>query len=172
MIDHLTTIVVVMAKMAGTTINCALGRAKLSALSSFCNLPIELSQRFSVLWEKCRKFSGGDTSEETPDPIPNSAVKLTSADDSVQSAKVGGCRELFSKRPSILMDRRSFFVHIKADNHPSGTWHFNDSALAASCRISHQVICRPGPLLLICSPQKEFGHTGNSLLTWIRGLLN
>ncbi len=39
------------------------------------------------------KFSGGYTDGATPDPIPNSAVKPVSADDSATNAKVGDCRE-------------------------------------------------------------------------------
>lgn len=49
---------------------------------------IELSiQRFG--------FPGGCSGGETPDPIPNSAVKPSSADDTAIGGKVGHCQDIF-----------------------------------------------------------------------------
>jgi hypothetical protein len=47
---------------------------------------------------------GGNGKWEPPDPIPNSEVKLLSADDSVGSphVKVGHCQALIQKPPSAF----------------------------------------------------------------------
>jgi hypothetical protein len=52
-----------------------------------------------------RTFSGGDSGGVTPDPIPNSAVKPSSADGTIESlyGRVGRCRILlFNESPNFI----------------------------------------------------------------------
>ena len=57
-----------------------------------------------------KKFSGGYCEEATPDPIPNSEVKLLSADGTAHllCGRVGRRRILF-KKPAIQLRIAGFF---------------------------------------------------------------
>jgi hypothetical protein len=50
-------------------------------------------------------FSGGDSGGVTPDPIPNSAVKPSSADGTIRSpyGRVGRCR-IYIERPTLILE--------------------------------------------------------------------
>ena len=57
------------------------------------------------------RLPGGHSEQEPPDPIPNSEVKLFSADDSVESlhAKVGHC-QVFIRTPAELLCGGFFLI--------------------------------------------------------------
>ena len=66
-----------------------LNRVEFATLERFAlglAMTILRSKRFAF-WTYL--FPGDDSEEETPDPIPNSAVKLLSADDTATGGKVG-----------------------------------------------------------------------------------
>lgn len=58
-------------------------------------------------------FPGGNSEWEPPDPIPNSEVKLLSADDSVgfPHVKVGHCQGFIAK-PRERKGSRGFFIFL------------------------------------------------------------
>jgi hypothetical protein len=82
-------------------------REHLHGISAIDNFP-----RFR--WSLCiealaTSFPGGNSKWEPPDPIPNSEVKLLSADGSVglPHVRVGHCQDLIPKNPCIAC--RGFF---------------------------------------------------------------
>ena len=58
-------------------------------------------------------LTGGHSEHEPPDSIPNSEVKLLSADDSVEGfhAKVGHCQSL-NQKPCDIYISQGFFLYI------------------------------------------------------------
>jgi hypothetical protein len=75
-------------------------------------VPSTTSQEFVGVFQVkalTTSFPGGNSEWEPPDPIPNSEVKLLSADDSVglPHVKVGHCQDLIPKNPCIAC--RGFF---------------------------------------------------------------
>ena len=76
----------------------ALQGAELTGTNRSCGLTISLGQTSSVAcgirianppprnWASDPKVSGGDLEEATPDPIPNSEVKLFGADGTAREA--------------------------------------------------------------------------------------
>jgi hypothetical protein len=64
-----------------------------------------------VTRDAATSFPGGHSEWEPPDPIPNSEVKLLSADDSVgfPHVKVGHCQGSIAKPADPDKDSRVFF---------------------------------------------------------------
>lgn len=71
-----------------------------------------------------QSLPGGHSEWEPPDPIPNSEVKLLSADDSVGSphAKVGHCQALY-QTPVVVFGRGGFSLGMgKEEKGYRGRW--------------------------------------------------
>src|SRR4029079_16835194 len=77
-----------------------------------------------------RTVSGGDSGGVTPDPIPNSAVKPSSADGTIGSpyGRVGR-RRIYSKAPTLKKVGAFFWCRMKTHYSYAGSLQLNKTRL-------------------------------------------